>query len=118
MLFLFKELYFFLDKDYIISNLIEEYGGVHVNIDSIVTDKGLKFMEEDLKKSIKRLYKQAKYALLTGDKDIAKDLLIQNLYLSRRDIRAKKMLARKMIAKIENPMTNKRTFVDRIVQNI
>tara|TARA_B100000686_G_scaffold354478_1_gene464987 strand:- start:6659 stop:8824 length:2166 start_codon:yes stop_codon:yes gene_type:complete len=36
---------------YIISNLIEEYGGVHVNIDSIVTDKGLKFMDEDLKKS-------------------------------------------------------------------
>lgn len=49
-------------------------------------------LDEDTKKLVQKLYKEAQVAYFDGDKELSRDLLIQILFLHRRNLRAKKML--------------------------
>jgi predicted Zn-dependent protease len=49
-------------------------------------------LDEHLQKNINRLYKEAQFALVNDQKNLAQDILIQILYLHRRNFRAKELL--------------------------
>jgi tetratricopeptide (TPR) repeat protein len=49
-------------------------------------------LDEDTQKTIQKLYREAQYAIFNGNNDLARDLLIQILYLHRPNIKAKKMM--------------------------
>ncbi len=49
-------------------------------------------LDEDTRKSIQKLYREAQAAYLQGNTDLTRDLLIQILYLHRPNVKAKKFL--------------------------
>lgn len=49
-------------------------------------------LDDDTRRAVKRLYAEAQLALLRDEDELARDLLIQVLYLHRRNYKAKKLL--------------------------
>ena len=49
-------------------------------------------MDPDLRKTIKRLQREAKKNILEEEDDMVKDILIQSIYLDRKNFTSKKLL--------------------------